>query len=117
MHRSGFLLRREPPCFPGRWSRAVAASDARLQWDPNHDPLGRPLQRRALQLGLRGAMLRRLGEAEILSVQDTTPFVKDQAAQLVRGLEALMLPEERVYQPDLAAALAAGVDAADNRNG
>ena len=35
----------------------MAASEVRLQWDPDHDPHGRPLARRALQLGLRGEAL------------------------------------------------------------
>jgi hypothetical protein len=89
------------------WREAVAASEVRLQWDPDHDPAGRPLQRRALQLGLRGRILRRYGEEEILTVEDITTFVKDQAQTLERGLDELMLPDERVYEPSLAAALAA----------
>src|SRR5690349_2623348 len=36
------------------WQAAVARSAVRLQWDPDHDPHGRPLARRAIQLGLRG---------------------------------------------------------------
>src|SRR5579885_1065943 len=41
------------------WRRAVAGSDVRLQWDPDHDPAGRPVERRAIQLGLRGGVLAR----------------------------------------------------------
>ncbi len=36
------------------WRRAVAGSDVRMQWDPDHDPSGKPVDRRAIQLGLRG---------------------------------------------------------------
>jgi hypothetical protein len=32
------------------WQQAVASSEVRLQWDPDHDPGGLPLLRRALQL-------------------------------------------------------------------
>src|SRR4051794_28063887 len=39
------------------WKRAVAGSDVRLQWDPDHGPSGNPVERRAIQLGLRGAVL------------------------------------------------------------
>ncbi|MDB6132343.1 MAG: hypothetical protein JWM59_586 [Verrucomicrobiales bacterium] len=42
------------------WKAALAGSDVRLQWDPDHDPHGHPVQRRAVQLGLRGEMLRPL---------------------------------------------------------
>ena len=44
------------------WRAAVAASEVRLQWDPDHDPSGKPIERRAVQLGLRGAALRRYGQ-------------------------------------------------------
>jgi hypothetical protein len=36
------------------WKAAVADSEVRLQWDPDHGPAGDPLPRRAIQLGLRG---------------------------------------------------------------
>jgi hypothetical protein len=41
------------------WKNAVGRSDVRLQWDPDHDPCGRCVERRAVQLGLRGETLRR----------------------------------------------------------
>ena len=37
-----------------QWKAAGAASDVRLQWDPDHGPHGEQLERRAIQLGLRG---------------------------------------------------------------
>lgn len=36
------------------WKQAVAESEVRLQWDPDHDPAGQPLERRAIQLGASG---------------------------------------------------------------
>ncbi len=36
------------------WQAAVASSEVRLQWDPDHGPSGAPVERRAVQLGLRG---------------------------------------------------------------
>src|SRR5215813_9677899 len=39
------------------WKLAVENSEVRLQWDPDHDPNGKSLPRRAIQLGLRGSML------------------------------------------------------------
>lgn len=35
------------------WVAAVARSDVRLQWDPDHLPTGDKCERRAIQLGLR----------------------------------------------------------------
>jgi hypothetical protein len=94
-----------------KWQAAVASSDVRLQWDPDHDPAGKPLERRALQLGLRGAALRRYGEPELISVQDVTPFVAEQRARLGGAFAELQTPEERVYRPaDDEAAVVAGLD-------
>jgi len=95
---------------PQDWQSAVAASVVRLQWDPDHDPLGRPLARRAIQLGLRGEALRRYGH-ELVSVEDMTSFVAEQRLLLHEGFAGLQVPEERIYYPnDPQAAAAAGID-------
>jgi hypothetical protein len=39
------------------WKQAVEHSHVRLQWNPDHDPAGAKLERRAIQLGLRGEIL------------------------------------------------------------
>ncbi len=85
---------------PAEWQADVAQSDVRLQWDPDHDPFGKPVERRALQLGIRGNTLRRYGEVEILSIEDVTPFVISQRSNVAGMLEALETPEESVYLPD-----------------
>src|SRR5258708_36352853 len=41
------------------WKQEVEQSSVRLQWDPDHDPSGKPLERRAIQLGLRDEILAR----------------------------------------------------------
>ena len=91
----------EPRRFATReeWQEAVASSDVRLQWDPDHDPAGRPLERRAVQLGLRGPTLRRYGEQELLSIEDITSFVVEQREHLRHSFDKLSLPDERVYYP------------------
>lgn len=79
------------------WKAAVEHSDVRLQWDPDHDPLGKPLERRAIQLGLRGRALRRYGEEALLGIEDITPFVIAQRAHLRDDFAELVVPRERVY--------------------
>lgn len=79
------------------WKAAIESSEVRLQWDPDHDPLGRPLARRAVQLGLRGAMLRCYGEQDVLGIEDITPFVIEQRAHLHGDFTELLVPRERVY--------------------
>ena len=85
------------------WKAAIETSDVRLQWDPDHDPLGRALSRRAIQLGLRGAVLDAFGRRELLEVLDMTAYVAGQRALLDGGLDRLTTPVERVYVPDNAA--------------
>jgi hypothetical protein len=80
------------------WEADVARSDVRLQWDPDHDPYGRPVARRAVQLGLRRAVLARYARAWIRRIEDISPLVREQHARLKgAGLAALETPSERVY--------------------
>jgi len=90
----------DPAQDPDReaWQRAVATSDVRLQWDPDHDPHGRPVERRAVQLGLRRRVLASYARDWIRNIEDVTPFVREQHARLARdGVDALVTPAERVY--------------------
>jgi Domain of unknown function (DUF4291) len=57
------------------WKRAVAGSDVRLQWDPDHDPAGNPVERRAIQLGLRGEVLARYANEWLLDLQDILEMI------------------------------------------
>src|SRR4051795_11784163 len=60
------------------WQRAVAGSDVRLQWDPDHGPSGDPIERRAIQLGLRGNVLARYAKGWLFDVEDISDFVTEQ---------------------------------------
>lgn len=87
---------------PGReaWRQALAASAVRLQWDPDHTPSGAPLERRAIQLGLRGDVLDAFGTRELLEVIDLTDFVAEQRPFVAaRDYAHLRTPVERVYLP------------------
>jgi hypothetical protein len=82
------------------WSKAVARSGVRLQWDPDHGPSGQPRQRRAIQLGLRGPVLEEYGKRAILEIEDISEFVAEQHSHVRPGFyEELMTPSERVYLP------------------
>jgi hypothetical protein len=78
------------------WQDAVARSDVRLQWDPDHDPSGRPVERRAVQLGLRRAVLAQYARPWILRIEDVSPLVAEQRAVLRSG-GSLITPREDVY--------------------
>ncbi|MFZ6777882.1 DUF4291 domain-containing protein [Undibacterium sp. Ji83W] len=79
------------------WKQAIETSDVRLQWDPDHDPMGNCLARRALQLGLSGEMLARYGKEEILEIIDVTPFVLQQYPHADQP-EQLLTPAEAIYR-------------------
>jgi hypothetical protein len=82
------------------WKAAMAQSDVRLQWDPDHGPNGNPLSRRAIQLGLRGPILEAFGQRELLEAIDLTAFVARQRAALaVGGPGQLSTPVEHLYRP------------------
>ncbi|MDX2220356.1 MAG: DUF4291 domain-containing protein [Burkholderiales bacterium] len=84
------------------WQVAVAKSNVRLQWDPDHAPDGAKQERKAIQLGLRGEVLQRFASSELLEVIDMTAFV---AAQRQNAIPAkypqLEMPAESVYEPSL----------------
>ncbi len=93
------------------WQSAGAASDVRLQWDPDHGPGGASLSRRAIQLGLRGETLRRYATEWIMAIDDISDLVAEQRARL-DDLAALVTPREAVYPvSDPAVAAKLGVEA------
>jgi hypothetical protein len=84
------------------WKKAIAASDVRMQWDPDHHPRGASLPRRALQLGLRGRALEDFGKREIIDILDLTEFVAEQRNNITKARIAdLVTPVERVYIPGM----------------
>lgn len=82
------------------WHRAGAAADVRLQWDPDHNPYGSPLPRKAIQLGLRGHTLRAYATDWIVRIEDITDFVIANSAHVKNHeLDQLLCPVETVYEP------------------
>ena len=82
------------------WSKAVSHSSVRLQWDPDHDPSGTKVVRRAIQLGLRGEVLELFAQRELVEVIDLSGFVAEQRSRLSpAGVSGLVTPRERVYRP------------------
>ena len=76
------------------------ADDVRLQWDPDHSPAGGNLERRAIQLGIRGKILESFNEHWILGIEDITDFVLLQYQHVLgKTIDELMSPSERVYIP------------------
>jgi hypothetical protein len=81
------------------WEKAISTSSVRLQWDPDHDPAGAKLERRAIQLGLREDTLVKYARDWIVEIEDISDFVRDQREYAnSRELYAkLLIPREDVY--------------------
>jgi hypothetical protein len=89
------------------WSRALSRSSVRLQWDPDHRPSGAKVERRAIQLGLRGEVLEAFGQRELVEVINLSELVAEQRSRLSSGgLSTLLTPRERVYRPTVPAVAA-----------
>ncbi|PSB55781.1 DUF4291 domain-containing protein [Chamaesiphon polymorphus] len=78
------------------WKRAVSNSNVRLQWDPDHSPTGGKLERKAIQLGLRGEMLESYAREWIISIEDISEFVYEQYQNLA-DFDKLIVPSETIY--------------------
>lgn len=80
------------------WRQQIESTDVRLQWDPDHDPYGKPIERRAIQLGLRRQALAGFAGDSIIQIVDRSDWVAEQYQHVQAGrLDLLMLPEERIY--------------------
>ena len=83
-----------------QWKEALAEKEVRLQWDPDHDPFGNKLTRRAIQIGMKGDVLEKFGKHQVKLIEDITDFVKEQKVLVDNGdLEKLLIPVETIYHP------------------
>ena len=94
------------------WKQAVKDSHIRLQWDPDHGPTGGKLERRAIQLGLRGPVIAKYARDWILEIEDISDFVAKQRQHALGGDHAqLQTPSERIYPaPDTDTAIRLQLD-------
>ena len=77
------------------WQIQIKESSVRLQWDPDHDPFGNKMERRAIQIGLRGEFTRSFAKDDILLIEDISDFVKEQYEYVLNDdLDNLLIPEE-----------------------
>ncbi len=93
------------------WQEAVKHSNVRLQWDPDHHPAGNKLERRAIQLGLRGKILAQYAREWIVDIEDISDFVaKEREKVQARRYHDLLTPREMVYPvTDVAVAKRLGI--------
>jgi hypothetical protein len=80
------------------WKQALERSHVRVQWDPDHDPSGAKVERRALQLGLRGPVLAQYAREWIIAIEDISDFVSEQRQHVLSGdYTQLIIPRETMY--------------------
>jgi len=97
------------------WRHQVARSNVRLQWDPDHDPFGKPVERKAIQLGLRNDFLLPFKGESIVEIIDISLFVAAQRELLAKdGLQSLLVPREKSYPVDEATAATLGMQDDNN---
>lgn len=78
------------------WRKQVKESSVRLQWDPDHDPFGNKLERRAIQIGLRNEFIHSFAHEDILLIENISDFVKEQHQFVLNDdLDNLFIPEEK----------------------
>ncbi|RLB61836.1 MAG: DUF4291 domain-containing protein [Deltaproteobacteria bacterium] len=100
------------------WRAAIGSSDVHLQWDPDHDPVGAPQQRRTIQLGLRGSAATCFRREWIVHIENVTPFVHEQRERASPSrYRQLIVPRERRYPvTDIAVATGLGLDVPPTRS-
>lgn len=83
------------------WQNQIKESSVRLQWDPDHDPFGKKLERRAKQIGLRNEFTLFFTKEDIILIEDISDFVKEQHQFVLnKDLDKLIIPEEKPLQFD-----------------
>jgi hypothetical protein len=81
------------------WKAALTEKEVRLQWDPDHDVFGNKQARKAIQLGLKGEILKTFGTEMILKVIDMTEIAQIQSAKIkAKKLSEVMIPKEWSYE-------------------
>jgi len=93
----------EPDLFASRsdWDVALRNGQGRYQWDPDRDLTLRPLERRALQLGIQGDLIRRYAREWIVRIEDVTELAHQVRDAASAGRPLPDVPVERVYSlPD-----------------
>jgi hypothetical protein len=80
------------------WKSAFQKSSVLLQWDPDRDPAGVKVPRRALQLGLRGHTLQHYARDWIIDIKDISEFAQRQFAHADPNTWAdLLIPHQAIY--------------------
>lgn len=80
------------------WKKKLKYSRVRCQWDLDRDIHGNPINRRAIQLGLKGSMLRYYVNNWIVEISDITQYVHKVKEDIrLKNFDKSLLPKEQEY--------------------
>lgn len=81
------------------WQLALRRGEVRYQWDPDRDLQLRRLERRALQVGIRGSVVRDYVNRWILGIEDVTELAHAIKVAVEEKQKQLpLVPKEGVYK-------------------
>lgn len=111
MKRSGFdeilkqavMTRFDKKVYPDSesWKKELEDTDIKLQWEPYHDLFGEKTERKAVKIGIQGAILQRFNNEWIEEIVNITDYVAEQQQLMLSGkARQVRLPHERAYAPD-----------------
>jgi len=81
------------------WKKRIKESEVRVQWDPERDIYGNPLDYRSIQLGLRGEAVRKYVNEWIVNIEDITEYITELRKKRDGGEDISgLLPAEKVYE-------------------
>lgn len=86
------------------FTRALKVSQCRVQWDPDRTLALERMERRAIQVGLRGSMVERYAQEWITGIEDVTALAQAVKDAVDGHSELPPVPEERTYDvpPEIA---------------
>jgi len=87
------------------WQKALNQGDVRYQWDPDRNLRLHKLERRAIQLGIRGNTVQNYVHKWIVGIEDVTALAQQIQSAIAHKMSELpLVPEERVYEvsPEIA---------------
>lgn len=81
------------------WKEKVKSSDIRVQWDPERDIHGNPLEYRSIQIGMRGEAVKKYITEWIVGISDITEYVAKLYNMRNKGENITgLLPQEQIYK-------------------
>jgi len=80
------------------WKSNLDKTEVRLQCDPDHNSYGEKIERRAIQIGIKGSLIASYATEDILEIEDVSDFVKEQIIFVQnKKLDSLVTPTEKPF--------------------